>query len=100
MLKTMGAVALITLLSGCEKWLDRQPTEILLDEQVWNDPKMAQSVLANLYDRLQPTGGLDAGSLLSPTDVDEAMWSGGLGGNNNRNTRVNYAYNSKQYWIY
>lgn len=98
-LKSMGAVVLIMLLLGCEKWLDRQPTEILLDEQVWNDPKMAQSVLANLYNRLQPTGGLEGG-LLSPTDVDEAMWSGGLGGNNGRNTRVNYPYSMKQYWDY
>lgn len=95
----MGAAVVIALLSSCEKWLDRQPTEILLDEQVWSDPKMARSVLANLYNRLQPTGGLEGG-LLSPTDVDEAMWSGGLGGNNGRNTRVNYPYNMKQYWDY
>jgi len=97
--KGMGAAVVIALLSSCEKWLDRQPTEILLDEQVWSDPKMARSVLANLYNRLQPTGGLEGG-LLSPTDVDEAMWSGGLGGNNGRNTRVNYPYNMKQYWDY
>lgn len=98
-LKGMGSAILVLLLSGCEKWLDRNPTEILLEEQVWNDPKMARSVLANLYNRIQPTGGLEGG-LLSPTDVDEAMWSGGLGGNNGRNTRVNYAYNIKQYWDY
>lgn len=98
-LKGVGAVALMVQLTGCEKWLDRNPTEILLEEQVWNDPKMARSVLANLYNRLQPMGGLDGG-LLSPTDVDEAMWSGGLGGNNERNTRVNYVYSMKQYWDY
>jgi len=98
-LKGMGAAILVMQLLGCEKWLDRKPTEILLDEQVWSDPKMARSVLANLYNRLQPFGGLEGG-LLSPTDVDEAMWSGGLGGNNGRNTRVNYPYSIKQYWDY
>ncbi|QNL47963.1 RagB/SusD family nutrient uptake outer membrane protein [Olivibacter sp. SDN3] len=86
-------------LSGCKKWLDREPTEILLEDEVWGDPELARSVLANLYNRLQPFGGLEGGKL-SPTDVDEAMWSGGLGGNNDRNTRVNYPYNIKQYWDY
>lgn len=90
---------LVMQLSGCEKWLDRNPTDILLDEQVWGDPRMARASLANLYNRLQPTGGLEGG-LLSPTDVDEAMWSGGLGGNNGRNTRVQYAYDIKRWWDY
>lgn len=95
----MGAAVLVMQLSGCEKWLDRNPTDILLDEQVWGDPRMARASLANLYNRLQPTGGLEGG-LLSPTDVDEAMWSGGLGGNNGRNTRVQYAYDIKRWWDY
>ncbi|WP_188505407.1 RagB/SusD family nutrient uptake outer membrane protein [Parapedobacter pyrenivorans] len=97
--KSIGVAALVMQLTSCEKWLDRNPTEILLEEQVWNDPEMARSVLANLYNRLQPTGGLEGG-LLSPTDVDEGMWSGGLGGNNGRNTRVNYGYDVKQLWDY
>ncbi|MFC3199091.1 RagB/SusD family nutrient uptake outer membrane protein [Parapedobacter deserti] len=98
-LKSMGAAVLVMQLFGCEKWLDRNPTDILLDEQVWGDPRMARASLANLYDRLQPTGGLQGG-LLSPTDVDEAMWSGGLGANNGRNTRVQYAYDTKRWWDY
>jgi len=91
--------ALLLTFAGCGKWLDKEPTEILLDDQVWNDPKLAEFALANLYNRLQPFGGLEGGKL-SPTDVDEAMWSGGLGGNNGRNTRVNYPYTDKQYWDY
>jgi len=93
------STALLTTFTGCEKWLDREPTEILLEHEVWEDPELAKSVLANLYNRLQPIGGLEGGKL-SPTDVDEAMWSGGLGDNNNRNTRVNYAYTDKQFWDY
>ncbi|WP_256002273.1 RagB/SusD family nutrient uptake outer membrane protein [Pedobacter deserti] len=94
----IGAVMLIQV-AACKKYLEREPTDILLDEQVWSDPKLAVSVLANMYNRLQPTGGLEGGKL-SPTDVDEAMWSGGLGGNNARNTRVNYPYTDKQLWDY
>ena len=90
-------IGILIPFGSCKKYLQREPTDILLDNQVWNDPKLALSVLANLYNRLQPTGGLEGG-LLSPTDVDEAMWSGGLGGNNGRNTRVNYPYTDKQYW--
>lgn len=86
-------------LGGCKKYLEREPTDILLDEQVWSDPKLAVSVLANMYNRIQPTGGLEGGKL-SPTDIDEAMWSGGLGANNARNTRVNFPYTDKQLWTY
>ncbi|MGV3503227.1 MAG: RagB/SusD family nutrient uptake outer membrane protein [Adhaeribacter sp.] len=87
-------------ISSCQSWLDREPTDILLDEQVWGDPKLATSVLANLYDRLDPEGGFAGTGFLSHTDVDDAMWSGGLGGNNNRNTRANFPYNFRQYWNY
>ncbi|QPH40907.1 RagB/SusD family nutrient uptake outer membrane protein [Pedobacter endophyticus] len=95
---TLCAATLVQL-SGCKKFLDRKPTDVLLDEQVWSDPKLAVSVLANIYNRLQPTGGLEGGKL-SPTDLEEAMWSGGLGANNARNTRVNYPYTDKQLWSY
>jgi hypothetical protein len=99
--KLIYASALLILVQAgaCKKYLDREPTDILLDDQVWSDPKLALSVLANLYSRLQPTGGLEGGKL-SPTDLDEAMWSGGLGANNARNTRVNYPYTDKQLWSY
>ncbi|HMI02528.1 MAG TPA: RagB/SusD family nutrient uptake outer membrane protein [Pedobacter sp.] len=99
--KLIYACALVILVQAgaCKKYLDREPTDILLDDQVWSDPKLALSVLANLYSRLQPIGGLETGKL-SPTDLDEAMWSGGLGANNARNTRVNYPYTDKQLWSY
>lgn len=92
-------IIILASLTGCKKFLQREPTDILLDDQVWSDPKLALAVLANLYNRIQPTGGFEGG-LLSPTDTDEAMWSGGLGNNNLRNTRVNYPYTDKQFWPY
>ncbi|HTG55714.1 MAG TPA: hypothetical protein VL943_05580, partial [Niabella sp.] len=65
------AIIIMAPLTGCKKFLQREPTDILLDDQVWSDPKLALAVLANLYNRIQPTGGLEGG-LLSPTDTDEA----------------------------
>ncbi|MCH5719470.1 RagB/SusD family nutrient uptake outer membrane protein [Niabella hibiscisoli] len=105
-MKSINKISLVLLVTillvsalGCKKFLQREPTEILLDDQVWSDPKLALAVLANLYNRIQPTGGFEGG-LLAPTDTDEAMWSGGLGGNNARNTRVNFPYTDKQFWPY
>lgn len=92
-------VVLLSLLA-CEKWLEREPSEILLDKEVWNDAKLAESVLANLYNRLDPQGGFTVAGFLAHTDVDEGMWSGGLGGNNDKNTRVNFPYNYRNYWSY
>lgn len=52
--KYLSIIIVILFFSGCaEKWLDEpKSTTILLEEQVWNDPKMITSILANLYDRL------------------------------------------------
>lgn len=63
-------------LVGCDMddWFERDPKNIITDEQLWNDPKLITSLLANYYDRLPRlygvfnTGGLAEG--------DEAMWSG------------------------
>lgn len=93
-------VLLLLSLGSCQKWLEREPTEILLDEQVWSDPKLATAVLANMYNRLDPEGGFVNSGFLSHTDVDDAMWSGGLGGNNSRNTRANFPYSFRSYWNY
>lgn len=68
------AIGIFTLI-GCEDYLDKEPQDILLDDQVWSDPELATSVLANLYNRLQPFAGLE-GSWADVTDTDLAMWSG------------------------
>jgi len=46
------SVSLLSL-SACEKedWLERTPPNIVLGEQVWNDPKMITSLLALSYFR-------------------------------------------------
>lgn len=43
--------ASLSLFSSCADFLDRTPDQILTEEQVFSDPKMIQSVLANLYGR-------------------------------------------------
>ena len=99
-LKYLLSTVLLVNLSACEDWLEREPTEILLNDQVWSDPKMATSVLANLYNRLDPEGGFSVNGILSHTDVDDGMWSGGLGGNNRRNTRADFGNTFRNYWNY
>ena len=90
---------LLLNLCACESFLDKEPQDILLDEQVWSDPDLATAVLANLYNRLQPFGGLEGGSWQDPTDTDEAMWSS-MPVQQWRNTRQNYPYGFKSQWRY
>ena len=49
----MLGAAITSLLSSCgDGWFERDPKNILTNEQVWNDPAMIKSQLANLYDRI------------------------------------------------
>lgn len=70
-------------LSACQDdWLEREAPNVILEEQVWNDPKMITSLLANYYNRLPAHSSITSGWPLF-ADYDEAMWSGnGEGGNN------------------
>ncbi len=92
------SVSLVSL-SACEKdWLDRDPPNIIVDEQqIWNDTRMITSLLANFYDRLPVHTQLNVGSSATqPTGwqdfaaYDEAIWSGN---DDARNNIVSYAFN-------
>jgi hypothetical protein len=38
---------------GCSNdWFERNPKDIIMEEQVWNDPKQIDGLLANYYNRL------------------------------------------------
>jgi hypothetical protein len=92
-------------LAACEDdFLERQSPTLVTDEQVWNDPKMITSLLANYYDRLPWHTDLNHGT--STTAIvkegwqdfaayDEAMWSGNGDGNNNL---VTYAPDRWSLW--
>ena len=96
------------ILSGCEKdWLDRNPKNIILESQVWNDPKMILALLANYYDRLssdtgiddQTTDGFNIFQWRNMADYDDAMWSGQQN-NDGRNNIISYSYDRWRLWNY
>ncbi len=86
---------------SCRKnLLDTQPTTILSDAQIWNDPKMVTNALANMYNRLPRYS-----SIISGTEnyviFDDAMWSGLTNQDLEiRNNLPNYAYDRWRYWDY
>jgi len=87
----------ILILSGCaEEWLDRKPQNIILEDQVWNDPKMITGLLANYYDRLPAHTSLTTG-WAEFAAYDEAMWSNNDDG---RNNIVSYPFDRWRLWDY
>ena len=90
---------LVTMLVSCQKnWLDRQPTSILTDEQIWNDVKMLDGLLANYYDRL-PAHATTTGAWQNMAEYDEAMWSG-FSNDEWRNNLVDYGYDRWRLYDY
>ena len=79
-----------------EDWLERDPKNIITDEQLWNDPQLITSLLANYYDRL-PTfhGVFNTGGM---TEIDDAMWSGHF--DQNWRNDFQYGYDYGRYWDY
>ncbi|GGZ23799.1 membrane protein [Echinicola pacifica] len=99
--KIIIAMAVIAglFLGSCESdWLDRQPPNILLDDQVWNDPNSITGVLSNFYDRLPAHTSLTAG-WLDFAAYDEAIWSG-YTGNDWLNNLLDYDYGRWGLWDY
>jgi hypothetical protein len=98
------------LLPACKKdWLERQPKNILSEEQVWNDPKQVVALLANFYDRLPVQSGLQDinntgadGRIAQWRDMaifDDAMWSG-QSNEDWRNNIPSYGFDSWRLWNY
>lgn len=98
-------------LFSCKKdWLQRESKSLILEEQVWNDPKQITSLLANYYDRLPSDMGLQdiavGGDLdgrlaqwRNMADYDDAMWSG-QSNQDGRNNLTSYATNRWYLWNY
>lgn len=89
--------AFASLLSSCgDDWFEEDPKNILTNEQVWNDPAMVKSQLANLYDRITHLHGVfNTGGMC---ESDEAMWCGTLD-QNWRNT-LQYGNDYGRLWDY
>ncbi len=98
---------------SCEKdWLERKPKNIILEEQVWNDPKQILGLLANFYDRLPTDMGLTdpdhtaidnnqerQAQWRRMADYDDAMWSG-FSNEEGRNNIVSYPFDRWRVWNY
>lgn len=86
-------------LAACEdEWLERNPPDILVDEQVWSDPKLITGVLANYYERLPEHVAIHANTA-DFAAYDEAMWSG-FTNNNWLNNIVSYGRDRWTLWDY
>jgi hypothetical protein len=73
---TMSTGLLLGLTTSCQKdFLERTPTNIVLDTQLWNDAALITGLLANYYDRLPVHTTIYAG-WEQYAAYDEAMWSG------------------------
>ncbi|MFO8002472.1 MAG: RagB/SusD family nutrient uptake outer membrane protein [Marinilabilia sp.] len=86
---------------GCddEEFLNREPQNILLEDQVWTDDDVALSVLADLYFRLPELQGItNWDSFLNFFDFDEAFISNA--GDYGLHKRNNYSYDEWGLWDY
>lgn len=98
----IAIVSLIFTMVGCvkESLLDTKSELRLTDEEIYKNPNLVNSVLANLYGRLPKYSSISAGAE-NFTIFDEAIWSGL---NNSdleaRNNLVNYAFDRWSLWDY
>ncbi|QMU29492.1 RagB/SusD family nutrient uptake outer membrane protein [Adhaeribacter radiodurans] len=84
-------------LSACQDdWLEREAPNVILEEQVWNDPKMITSLLANFYNRLPAHSQINSG-WENFAAYDEAIWSGNGEGSNNI---FSYGFDRWRLWDY
>lgn len=81
------------LLSGCESWLDREPKDIVTEEQIYNSIGGINSVVSGFYDRL-PDWGANYQDPAYYTHFDEGM----LG--QNVNNILSYAFDYATYYSY
>lgn len=83
---------------GCqdEEFLDREPTNILLDEQIWKDKTLVTSVLGNLYGRFPDFQTIE--SWASYAEFDEAFAS--AAGEYGRHRNGDYGYGNWGMWDY
>lgn len=92
----IGTVCISILASCGNGWFERDPKTILTNEQVWNDPAMVKSQLANLYDRITHLHGVfNTGGMC---EVDDAMWCGTL--DQNWRNEFEYGNDYGRLWDY
>ena len=85
-------------IGGCkhDDWFDRDSKSMITDDQLWNDPKLLTSLLANYYNRLPTLHGVfNTGGM---SELDDAMWSG----HRDQNWRNDFQFGDDygRYWDY
>jgi hypothetical protein len=95
--KILVAILCLNMFWGCNDWFDREPKNMITDDNVWNDPKLVLSLLANYYDRMPSLMGNFATGI--NTEFDDAMWSGHYD-NNWHNNISSYANDYGRLWEY
>lgn len=95
---TAIAALILILATGCndEDYLNRPPSNILTEEQVFNDPGLTLSAVARLYDRYWDFNNLDNWS--SMADINSAFFSENGWYNNFGNTT--YGFGDWGSWDY
>lgn len=78
--KIITCFFILTSISACSDYLEKESFEIITPEQVWEDPKLINAVMVNLYDGLQLEDFnywyRDSWRLMNPTSMsDEAQGS-------------------------
>lgn len=88
---------------GCNHdYLDLEPKNILLEHQVWNDPAMINSLLANLYNRLPINYAIHSNQRYF-AELDEAVAVAAAEGgvmNLSDNNIVSYSFDRWALWDY
>lgn len=92
-------IGLLTLgfTTACQDdFLERQPPNIILESQIWNDNRLITGLLANYYDRLPAHTQPDL-NFADYAAYDEATWSGNGDGPNNI---ISYPFDRWRLWDY
>ncbi|UBZ10902.1 RagB/SusD family nutrient uptake outer membrane protein [Leeuwenhoekiella palythoae] len=91
-------LAMLVACFSCDNdgWLERDPKNIIDDDQLWNDPELVVSLLANYYDRIPSMHGVFYSGGMA--EIDDAMWSGHF----DQNWRNDFQYGNDygRYWDY
>ena len=96
---------LLTLLTGLmlfscndQDFLDREPTNILIDETVWEKPNLVLAVLIDLYGRIPTYQHIGESGMDEFVELNDAF--GSDGGLYSRFANKTYGYDSWRLWEY
>ena len=110
--KAVLTLLLITSGFSCNKdWLEREPENLLTDDQLWTNPQLILSTIADYYSRLPRhtdfAGDYTCGSAAAYCgwkdygSYDEAMWSGVSNFDYEfRNSLIDYPFGRWSLWNY